>query len=58
MYLSALGAAYGCPRSRFTGQYPEAIEAFNREIQLNPRNVEAVKNPAFCIKKAEAPAKK
>jgi len=41
-----------------TGQYPEAIEAFNRAIQLNPHNADARKNLAICIRNADASRKK
>jgi tetratricopeptide (TPR) repeat protein len=36
------------------GKYPEAIAAFQRAIQRNPYNVDARKNLAICIRKAEA----
>ena len=40
------------------GKYPDAIAAFTRAIQLNPRNLEARKNLEICRKKAEASGKR
>ena len=48
-----LGIAYST-----IGKYPEAIAAFNRAIQLNPGNSEAVKNLAICVRKAEGAGKR